>query len=291
MAVQLQVAYSDSIIGAGVVAGGPYYCAANTRQFVPICMGQEPFVPPNPMLMVNAAKSFATAHQIAPLSNLRHSRVYVFSGTHDSVVRQPAVDATVSFFQQAGVAKDNLHYENQVPAGHAVITPSFGNDCSATATPYISNCNVGEKSYDQAGALLSHIYGDLNSRADKPTGQIVAFDQRAYAATATAMADTGHLYVPKSCTAGGARCKVHVAMHGCRQSAESVKNQFYTNAGYNNWADNNNILVLYPQVNKSPSNPEGCWDWWGYTGPNYANKSSPQMKAIMAMVKRLAQAQ
>ena len=29
MAVQLQVDYSDSIIGAGVVAGGPYYCVAN----------------------------------------------------------------------------------------------------------------------------------------------------------------------------------------------------------------------------------------------------------------------
>ena len=98
MAVQLQVAYSDSIIGAGVVAGGPYYCAANNRRFAPICMGQERFVPPNPMLMVNAAKSFASARQIAPLSNLRRSRVYVFSGTHDSVVRPPAVEATVSFF-------------------------------------------------------------------------------------------------------------------------------------------------------------------------------------------------
>ena len=34
-------------------------------------------------------------------------------------------------------------------------------------------------------------------------------------------------------------------------------------SGYNNWADNNKLLVLYPQVNKSviPSNPEGCWDW------------------------------
>ncbi len=49
--------------------------------------------------------------------------------------------------------------------------------------------------------------------------------------------------------------------------------------------------MLYPQVNKSadPYNPNGCWDWWGYTGKNYAYKSSSQMKAIMAMVNRLAQ--
>jgi poly(3-hydroxybutyrate) depolymerase len=105
------------------------------------------------------------------------------------------------------------------------------------------------------------------------------------------MADTGYLYVPQNCTAAGTRCKVHVALHGCMQSAESVGDKFYTETGYNNWADNNNILVLYPQVNKSsiPSNPKGCWDWWGYSGRNYAFKSGPQMKAIKAMINRLAQ--
>ena len=77
-----------------------------------------------------------------------------------------------------------------------------------------------------------------------------------------------------------------------------VGNKFYGNAGYNNWADSNNILVLYPQVNisgfpphpMSPSNLGGCWDWLGYTGPDYATKAGPQMKAIMAMVNRLTQA-
>lgn len=291
MAVQLQVAYSGSIIGAGVVAGGPYYCAADNVLFTGICMGQVPFVPPNPSLMANAAKGFAGKRLIDPLGNLPKRRVYVFSGTDDSIVRQPAVDATVSFFQQVGVKADNLEYVNRVPAGHAVITPNNGNDCSANAAPYISHCSIGSVGYDQAGAVLQHIYGALNPRVDAPAGQIVSFDQRAYAAGATGMADTGFLYVPQSCTAAGARCKVHVAIHGCAQAAESVGDKFYTETGYNNWADGNGILVLYPQVNKStiPFNPQGCWDWWGYTGKNYAYKSSPQMKAIKAMVDRLAQ--
>jgi predicted esterase len=117
MAMQLQVAYSRSIIGAGVVAGGPYYCAANNVLDTGICMGQVPFVPPNPFLMANAAKEFARAHLIDPLSNLAERRIYVFSGTDDSIVRQPAVDATVSFLQQMGVKKHNLKYVNDVPAG------------------------------------------------------------------------------------------------------------------------------------------------------------------------------
>ena len=291
MAVQLQVAYSSSIIGAGVVAGGPYYCAANNVLYAGICMGQVPFVPPNPSLMARATRDFAATQQIDPLHNLTKRRIYVFSGTDDSIVRQPAVDATVSFFEQLGVKKGSLAYVNDMPAGHAVITQGNGNDCSANAAPYISHCTVGNKGYDQAGAILEHIYGSLSPRVATPTGQVVSFNQRAYAAAATGMADTGYLYVPQNCTAAGTRCKVHVALHGCMQSAESVGDKFYTETGYNNWADNNNILVLYPQVNKSsiPSNPKGCWDWWGYTGRNYAFKSGPQMKAIKAMVNRLAQ--
>jgi Esterase PHB depolymerase len=292
MAVQLQVAYSRSFIGSGVVAGGPYYCAANNALFAGICMGQVNFFPPNPKLMVDAAKSFAAARLIDPLGNLRKRRIYIFSGTDDSIVRQPAVDAAVSFFHLLGVEGDNLKYVNNIPAGHAVITPNKGNDCSANAAPYISHCSIGGEGYDQAREVLRHIYGSLKPRIDAPTGEIVAFNQRRYATTATGMADTAYLYVPRTCIAE-ARCRVHVALHGCMQAAESVGKQFYTDTGYNNWADGNNILVLYPQVNKStiPFNPQGCWDWWGYTGKNYAFKSSAQMKAIVAMVKRLTQKQ
>ena len=150
---------------------------------------------------------------------------------------------------------------------------------------------IDSEGYDQAKAILQHIYGPLNPRVDTPAGEIVSFNQRAYASAATGMADTAYLYVPQSCTAKGANCKVHVAIHGCMQSAESVGAQFYQDTGYNNWADNNKLMVLYPQVNKSviPSNPQGCWDWWGYTGKNYAYKSGLQMKAIKAMVNQLAQ--
>ena len=291
MAVQLQVAYSRSIVGAGVIAGGPYYCAANNEFFAGICMGQVAFFTPSAALMANFAKDFAHARSIDSLAHLARRRVYVFSGTGDTIVRQPAVDTTVSFFRQVGVRERNLEYVNTVPAGHALITPGFGNECSANAAPYISHCVVGSTGYDQAGAMLGHIYGALKPRAVAPTGHLVSFDQRAYAAAETGMADTAYLYVPHRCTAAGSRCKVHVALHGCLQAVESIGDRFVAETGYNAWADSNDILVLYPQVNRSnvPFNPQGCWDWWGYTGGNYAKKSSLQMQAIVAMVNRLTQ--
>ncbi len=288
MAVQYQVAFSSSVIGSGIVAGGPYYCAAGNLFNAGICMGQVPFVPPNPSLMVTAARGFAGLGQIDSLDELQHDRIYVFSGTKDTVVYQQAVDATVSFFKQAGVPDGNLKYVNNLPAGHALITPSFGNACAANQAPYISHCTVEQHNYDQPGALLQFIYGRLNPPAHQLSGKIVAFNQREFAGASTGMADEAYAYVPRSC-AQGAACSIHVAFHGCKQSANVVGNDFYEKTSYNRWADSNNIVVLYPQVDASaiPYNPQGCWDWFGYTGQNYALKTAAQMVAVNAMISRL----
>ncbi|MDB5992070.1 MAG: depolymerase [Herbaspirillum sp.] len=288
MAVQYQVAYSASVNGAGVVAGGPYYCAANLLlTYAGICMGMVPMLPPNPNLMVAAAKLFASNGDIDPLTNLQKDRVYVFSGTKDTVVNQSAVNATVAFFKGVGVPNANLVYINKVPSGHALLTTGFGNSCGANEAPFISKCTVGKKAYDQPGAILAHIYGPLNPRAKTRTGQLLNFNQREFADASTSMADDAYVYVPASCTKG-ASCKVHVAFHGCLQSEKVVGDDFYGKSSYNDWADSNSMIILYPQVNDSqPLNPNGCWDWYGYTGANYAYKSAPQMKAIHAMIERL----
>lgn len=295
MAVQLQVAYSASIVGVGVVAGGPYYCAETSLGGLALmCMGQASPLLPSGSRASGSAQAAAISHKIDSLANLKRRRVYVFSGSADTVVLKSAADATVTFFQRFGVTGTRLQYDHELPAGHALIVPGFGNECGANEAPYISHCKkLDGKDYDQAHEILQHLY-DKTALEDKvavPGRKVVAFDQRPYGSAIAQMADTGFVYAPQSCEAAAAHCKVHVALHGCVQSAESVGNKFTNDTGYNRWADSNKIIVLYPQVDKSVllPNPQGCWDWWGYTGPDYAYKSSLQMKAIMAMVKRLAQ--
>lgn len=56
-----------------------------------------------------------------------------------------------------------------------------------------------------------------------------------------------------------------------------------------NGAESNNVIVLYPATGISAGNPKGCWDWFGYTGENYAVKSAPQMTAILKMIQRLTE--
>jgi hypothetical protein len=55
-------------------------------------------------------------------------------------------------------------------------------------------------------------------------------------------------------------------------------------------AELNHIIILFPQIVPTflnPQNPEGCWDWWGYGSPDYANKLGIQMAGVKKMVDTL----
>ena len=50
------------------------------------------------------------------------------------------------------------------------------------------------------------------------------------------------------------------------------------------------VCLCGVQVVKSevfPSNPEGCWDWWGYTDSNYSNKNGVQIKFVEAIMTKI----
>lgn len=288
MTIQMHVAHSGTFMGAGVVAGGPYYCAAGNIAYTAICMGQVPFAPPNPYLMYSAATGFDALGQIDPLSNLKTSKVYIFTGKKDTVVKPNAVEAARDFYQLAGVPDASIKYVDSVPAEHAFIAPAAAKTCGFKGDPYINKCAVDGQSYDQAGVLLQHIYGPLNPPAANPGGVLKPFSQIPYGADnpVSVLSPEGHVYIPAACTAADANCRLHVSIHGCGQNETNIGNDWYTDLNINNWADTNKIVVIYPQVGSAtiPYNPKGCWDWWGYSGPAYAWKSGLQVAAIKAMV-------
>ncbi|MDG4597516.1 MAG: hypothetical protein P9F75_17830 [Candidatus Contendobacter sp.] len=166
---------------------------------------------------------------------------------------------------------------------------------------------------DLAGAILKRIYGEQvlkGGRVKVAEGEVKAFDQvrifgmfSDYPFTETqnaSMAKEGYVFIPKTCK-DGRKCKLHVAFHGCLQgggatdhrSGQHDSNLFAKFAGYNEWAQANDIIVLYPQVrvwNSGPLNPQGCWDWWGqlYTHDNYHTQGGKQIKAVAQMIDILA---
>lgn len=297
MAVQYQVAHAQSVRGAGVIAGGPYYCAeGQASRALSNCMNPSPEAPPpSPEVQDRMVNQFAGENRIDPPDHLRRQRVWLFSGGSDRTVRRPVMDALAGFYRTR-MPETSIRYVRHPEAGHAMPSTEPGSNgaCENSESPFINRC----EQLDAAGDLLAHLLGPLQSKSAKPEGQVMRFDQRPFISgkpVDASMADEGYVYVPKDCQTGG--CRIHIAFHGCRQSAEVIGTRFVTDAGYNGWADTNRIIVLYPQVRsrygfamgswKLVMNPKGCWDWWGYSGANYHTKEGVQIKAVAGMIEQL----
>ena len=297
MAEQLQVAHSKDIVGAGIVAGGPYACAESAASrifpFWPTAVaqnaGQAAFKcmqtywgSPDGEALARRAAELAEEGEIDPLEGLDADNVYLFSGNADRTVTRPVVQEAERFYKAAGVEAGNLTLVER-DGGHAFITEEGGAACGISAAPYVTDCD-----YDQAKAILGWIYGPLADSPGEPQGRFVVFDQSAFAGYSAGLAEEGVVYIPKACEEQQG-CRVLVALHGCDQSREKVGDTFVKEAGFARVADANRLVVLFPQVSASSVNPQGCWDWWGYTGLDYLGKDAPQIAAIWAMVERLAQ--
>ena len=71
-----------------------------------------------------------------------------------------------------------------------------------------------------------------------------------------------------------------MALHGCNQSVGMIGTRFIEYAGYNDVAESNDVIIIYPQVLNSTSNPYACWDFTGYTSSNYLTRDAVQTKAL-----------
>ncbi|GGO81360.1 depolymerase [Marinobacterium nitratireducens] len=302
MTSQIYVAFSDIMVGAGIVAGGPYLCAKSwagnslLTNATTACMNPlTPSVGPNTPHLVALTRDLASSGAIDPIENLADDHLYIFSGKSDTTVTTAVVDQTAAYYEALGVPASSIRYDTSVNAGHAIITDENDDtDCSKTKEPYVNDCG-----FEQSNIILNQIYGSLNPPADTLSSEIMAFDQSEFIDAAnTSMSDTAYAYVPAVCKTHRS-CPVHVVLHGCEQGAAVIdpSNKYYAQTGYNQMAEANDIIMLYPQVqpsNAAPVNPKGCWDFWGYSSPqsadpDYFTQNAPQLRAIRSMIDRLAE--
>ena len=311
MAAQFQVAHSSIVKGVGIVAGGPYYCGqddwviATTRcscTLDPAHLACSVSATSADVPALEAAtRRFASRHVIDDPAHLARQRVFIFAGGKDPIVPAVIAAQVVDYYRGFSVPTQNIATALLANAGHTMPTAAYGSGCSVTGSPYIGKCG-----FDGAKAILGWIYGPLKAaREHVPSGGFIQFDQSRYVRNSsflwlTGMDTTGWVYIPAACTQGAA-CRLHIALHGCQQGQSYLPlksppggglyygTTFVRHAGYAAWADTNRIVVLFPQAVSIPGlNPDGCWDWWGYTDENYANQNGVQISALRAMVDRIA---
>lgn len=285
MAGQFHLAYAQQVSGVAMLSAGPVYCAQNSLGLaLEHCFNKASSSPD--LSSINAYLSQQqAAGTLAPTVDLSNDKVWIFHGSKDATV-YPALATTLYQQYQQWIKPEHLKLVNDKAFGHTFPTDRTDlGSCELSEPPYLASCG-----YDAAGKLLNFLLTDLQPKSQDASGKLIKLNQHQLAVEAkTTLAKTGYLYVPSAC-ANGQSCRLHVSFHGCKQNADNVGEAFVTGTGLNNYADTNQLVVLYPQTtasNLNPFNPNACWDWWGYSGADYATRNGKQMMAVQQLVQAI----
>jgi predicted esterase len=298
-AVQMHVAHSSTFKGAAIYAGGVYWCAGAGGAATALgnCGGETlPTGQASYNSTLAASETYLETQSslgtIDAMSNLSRQPVYLWSGTQDEIVNPLEMVDLRSEYLRYGA---NVRFDNTFPAAHGWESPQGELDCGTSGSPYMVRCSQNGAVYDSVNTWLTMFLGSLAPRNHgKLQGSLMTFDQTEFGASPNlSMSPTGNIFVPKSCMQGRT-CGFVLALHGCLQQSSLIGNRWVTEAGINEWADTNALIVLYPDTvatsAPNPTNPNACFDWWGYSNqsdPNYALKSGAQMSVLYSMVQRV----
>jgi len=287
MAVQMHVAYSATFQGVAAFAGHPYYCGKGDLAVgMATCAQALTAAEINVPELVAITRDWASRGWIDDPANLARQKVYLFSGKLDQTVRPAATEATRDYYLNFTSAA-NITWKGDLDAGHGWISPLGKVLCPLQQSPYINDCQI-----DPQETFLTLFYGPLQpKRTGALSGIFRPVSQAEFipggAAAAMSVDENAWLYVPAACERGEL-CKVHVSYHGCAMGYQSIGDAFVRTSGINEWADTNRIIVLYPQAIRTyPLNGSGCWDWYAYTGPDFAKKNGAQMLMSKRMIDRI----
>ena len=129
LAINHLLAFSSSVVGAGVLAGSPYGCAS-LPDAANVCSGMgHSGALPNASIpwatyvtrCVAYANSRSAQGTIDPLSSLAGKPVFLFSGTLDTIVFQPVMHAVM---QQLTRLNASVRAKFDIPAEHSWVVDS-----------------------------------------------------------------------------------------------------------------------------------------------------------------------
>ena len=286
MAQQMHLAYSDRLSGAALLSGPPYHCSEGSLETaLSRCTKAEPQGPDAASLAARV-EDRSTKGELAPLQGLIGDRVFAVHGKRDVLVPESIARASLAVYEALPVASQmSLQWDGEGEFAHVWPTLEAGGDCGVTASPYIGKCGR-----DFAAEAMRALFGAPARAVANAAGQLqlVHLSNSDPDGLDPLLDEVGYFYRPPQCDDDSA-CGLLIVFHGCEQTMASVGDAFAREAGFNRWADAYDVAVLYPQVRATymPLNPKACWDWWGYSGPDYDTRKGVQLRAVANMAAAL----
>ena len=220
--------------------------------------------------------------RIDDVSNLVDRPVFVFSATEDSIVNPINHLSQKLLFESLGA--DVVYEEAPVDHAEPFSCESLGVDAKWCIRPMLDR-------------MLSFLYEDTVDAWNSPDpdfhskGVLRHFWQADYLDTylwqKSSLAPLGYIFYPNQCIDGTTQCKLHIHLHGCGFSARvqgfvyPLTNQFF------DIAVANDLIVVFPQIQKSFVNLDGCWDSSGYTGRRYKRHGSVQGEFLLRLIDQI----
>lgn len=277
----LHLNFPEIFKGVGIFAGGPFGVSQEANiLFMRKILATKKIDAFDMLARYRHAQNSA---KMGDLNLIKKQPVYIFYSKKDPVVNASIGEALVKFYQTLGAEK--IKVKTSEYAGHGLPVISGGVDKKITATPFLINCD-----FEASHQALEHIYGQNIFMPFKdstiPAGKLLDFNQKPFKNSfgkVDYLANQGYVYLPPAAL-NGERCGLHLVLHGCQQSVQFIGKDFINYSGFMDWADKNKLIILFPQSQKTLRNPPGCWDWFGLSDKNYANRDSKLMQTLIAMI-------
>lgn len=275
MAVQLGIVHSKKFKKIGVFSGGPYFCSlGSATQALSVCMK-------NPkktdfQTMDKELKKYENGYLIDSLYHLQKSFFYIVHGKKDPVILS---ESATNLSSQLGKYKTPHKLEFIENLGHGLSQKNVGSECDKTQIPWVNNCM--ESSIEKFFSLTSM----EKQKSPSTEGQWYYLSNNSQYTHLNWFSKYTYVFVPQRCETQ--QCSAHLALHGCLQSPEFVKNDFYTQSGYIEASKVHNVIMIFPDIKKSKENPNGCWDWYGYTDKFFATNKAQQIQFLNNVTEKI----
>lgn len=290
MATQIQLAYPELFPRAAILAGGPYDCASVNSQWTD-CLYPNKLTDQQLNTAVKNALDKSKTGSLGDFAKLANGRVYVLYGTEDKIVGTDIAGSVAKFYRtlkqkDPALASLAVDEDGARKFGHTfpIYLPPPPQDCDVSVSPYLGHCR-----FDAAQNILRHLYPDIatGSMPSKQPGILIMRSSETFGPTDSAfIGNHTYVYVPKAC-GNGTPCGMLLVLHGCNQNDGAIGTTFVRAVGFNRWADDYRLVIVYPQTQTATANYGGCWDWWGYSGQAFDTRKAPQMAWLANMIKKL----
>ena len=201
------------------------------------------------------------ADRIDPIADVKNDRIYLFSGTNDHTV-VPAIVAAARFYEDLGVPEANRSSTSRTSLPDTRSSPT------RTAPP--ANTPASPTSSIATTIRPARPEADLR-RPRARAAQILPARSRCSTSARSrrrrqhGLERRGLVYVPHACEGRNRLPRAH-RLPRLRPEPHGRRRRLRPESGLRPLGRHQQPYRAVPADGDDAVNPQGCWDWWGYTG-------------------------